>query len=192
MRRTLIAANWKMNGSRSSGAALAGEIAGRAGAPGSPDCDIVICPPGPLLPAVGDALGAGPVALGGQDCHAEASGAFTGDTAAALLADVGCNYVIVGHSERRQGHGEDDATVRAKSLAALAAGLVPIVCIGETEAERDAGEALEGDRPATGGLAARRGRPAGGRLRAGLGHRHRQGRHAGRRGRGPMATSAPA
>ena len=142
MRRTLIAANWKMNGLRESGVALAREIAAHAAAPGSPECDIVVCPPAPLLVPVGEALGDGPVALGGQDCHPEPGGAFTGDTAAPLLADLGCRYVIVGHSERRQGHGESDATVRAKAEAAQSAGLIPIVCVGETEAERAAGEAL--------------------------------------------------
>ena len=142
MRRTLIAANWKMNGLRESGVALAREIATRAVAPDPPGCDIVVCPPAPLLVPVGEALGGGPVALGGQDCHPEPGGAFTGDTAAPLLADLGCRYVIVGHSERRQGHGEGDATVRAKAVAAQGAGLIPIVCVGETEAERAAGEAL--------------------------------------------------
>ena len=142
MRRKLIAANWKMNGLRESGVALATEIARRAEGPDAPACDFLICPPAPLLVPVGAALADGPVALGGQDCHAEASGAFTGDTAAALLADVGCSHVIVGHSERRHGHGEDDAAVRAKAQAAQAAGLVPLVCLGETEAEREAGEAL--------------------------------------------------
>jgi triosephosphate isomerase (TIM) len=83
-----------------------------------------------------------PVALGAQDCHPKPSGAFTGDIAAPMLADAGCSYVIVGHSERRAGHREDDALVRAKAEAAVAAGLVPIVCLGETEAERDAGQAL--------------------------------------------------
>lgn len=142
MRRPLIAANWKMNGLRASGVALAGAIAGFAEGADSPDCDIVICPPAPLLVPVGEALGSASVALGAQDCHAEASGAFTGDTAAPLLADLGCRYVIVGHSERRQGHGESDETVRAKATAAQAVGLIPIVCIGETEAERAAGQAL--------------------------------------------------
>ena len=142
MRRTLIAANWKMNGLRDDAIALATAVAGQAGGAEAPDCDIVVCPPAPLLVPVGEALGAGPVALGGQDCHAEASGAFTGDTAAPLLADLGCRFVIVGHSERRQGHGESDAAVRAKAQAAQAAGLSPIVCLGETEVERAAGEAL--------------------------------------------------
>ena len=103
---------------------------------------MLICPPATLLFLVAELLTDTPVALGAQDCHAKPSGAFTGDIAAPMLADAGCSYVIVGHSERRAGHREDDALVRAKAEAAVAAGLTPIVCLGETEAERDAGQAL--------------------------------------------------
>lgn len=128
-----------MNGLVADGRTLAQAIvAGMA--PAGPAPDVVLCPPAPLLPIVGAALAGSRVALGGQDCHAKASGAFTGDVSARLLADVGCRYVIVGHSERRTIHGESDAEVRAKAEAALAAGLKAIVCIGETLAEREAGD----------------------------------------------------
>ena len=99
-----------------------------------------LCPPGPLVPIVGWVIREGKVALGAQDCHPKEKGAHTGDTSAWLLKDVGCKYVIVGHSERRADHGETDAQVQAKAAAAHAAGLIPIVCVGETEAERDRGE----------------------------------------------------
>ena len=140
MARKLIAGNWKMNGLRESGAALAGDLAGRATGPFG--CDMVVCPPATLLGSVGEALRGSAVALGGQDCHPARSGAYTGDVSAEMLADAGCRYVIVGHSERRADHGEGDALVRAKAEAAAAAGLVPIVCVGETAAQRGAGEAL--------------------------------------------------
>src|SRR3546814_8084876 len=96
-------------------------------------CEMVLCPPAPYLIAVADAVAGSPIGVGGQDCHAQAEGAHTGDIAATMLRDVGCSYVIVGHSERRADHGESDAAVRAKAEAARAAGLVPIVCVGETE-----------------------------------------------------------
>ncbi len=136
-RRPLIAGNWKMNGRRADGLALARAIA--AAPPGR--AELLVCPPATLLAPVGEALAASAVALGGQDCHAEAAGAHTGDIAAEMLADLGCRYAIVGHSERRADHGEDDATVRAKAAAAIRAGLTAIVCVGETLAERDAGRA---------------------------------------------------
>jgi triosephosphate isomerase len=140
MAQPLIAGNWKMNGRKADGTALAGAIAGgaRSGA-----ADLLVCPPATLIDAVAAALGDAPVALGGQDCHPEPAGAHTGDVSAEMLADLGCRFVIVGHSERRTDHGEDDATVRAKALAAHRAGLTAIVCVGETEAERDAGRAVE-------------------------------------------------
>jgi triosephosphate isomerase len=140
MARKLIAGNWKMNGLRESGAALAGDLAGRATGPFG--CDMVVCPPATLLGSVGEALRGSAVALGGQDCHPARSGAYTGDVSAEMLADAGCRYVIVGHSERRAGHGEDDAVVRAKAEAVVSAGMTPIVCVGETEAQRGAGQAL--------------------------------------------------
>ncbi|HLZ65140.1 MAG TPA: triose-phosphate isomerase [Aliidongia sp.] len=143
-RRPLIAANWKMNGLKADGAALAGAVAGRAKAAGSAlAADILICPPATLVGLVGEALAGSPVRLGGQDCSPEASGAFTGDISAAMLADLGCDAVILGHSERRAGHHESDALVRSKATAALAKGLVAVVCVGETAAERDEGRALD-------------------------------------------------
>ena len=141
MARQLIAGNWKMNGSRESAKSLAGSLASQHATADSP-CDWVLCPPFPLLVPVGETLRGSAIALGAQDCHGAASGAHTGDTSAALLADLGCRYVIVGHSERRADHGEGDAVVRAKAEAVLAAGLEPIVCIDETRAERDCGQAL--------------------------------------------------
>jgi triosephosphate isomerase (TIM) len=134
--RQLIAGNWKMNGLSAS---LAEARAIAAGAPG--DADLVLCPPFTLIAAMGQALAGSSVALGGQDCHQAQSGAFTGDVSAAMLADLGAHYVIVGHSERRQFHAETDVQVAAKAAAALAAGLTPIVCVGESEAQRDAGDA---------------------------------------------------
>ena len=142
MARKLIAGNWKMNGSRESAAALAEDLAGRARAAGPLGCDLLVCPPAPLLGPVGEALQGSAIALGGQDCHPARSGAYTGDVSAEMLADAGCRYVIVGHSERRAGHGEDDALVRAKAEAVAVAGMTPIVCVGETEAQRGAGQAL--------------------------------------------------
>ena len=140
-RRPLIAGNWKMNGLRQDGVARTKDLAARAGK-AAPKCDIVLCPPATLVQAVAEAAKGGPVAVGGQDCHAKASGAHTGDISAVMLADAGARYVIVGHSERRQAHHESDADVRAKAQAAHAAGLIAIVCVGESEAQRDAGQAL--------------------------------------------------
>jgi triosephosphate isomerase (TIM) len=140
-RQPLVAGNWKMNGLRADGTALAQALVERAR--GSRlSCVLAVCPPAPLLDVVGQALAGSGIGLGGQDCHTERSGAYTGDISAWALADAGCHYVIVGHSERRAGHGETDALVRAKAASAHAAGLTAIVCIGETEAERLAGQAL--------------------------------------------------
>ncbi|MFO1059618.1 MAG: triose-phosphate isomerase [Dongiaceae bacterium] len=139
--RPLVAGNWKMNGRRADGLALARALVERA-SHAQPAAELLVCPPFTLLSLVGEVVAESPVALGGQDCHPRPAGAFTGDVAAPMLADLGCSYVIVGHSERRAGHGESDALVRSKAVAAVAAGLVPIVCLGETEAERDAGQAL--------------------------------------------------
>ena len=139
-RKRLVAGNWKMNGLRADGLALARGVVERARAPHR--CELLVCPPATLLAAVGEALVGSGVGLGGQDCHAEPKGAFTGDISAEMLKDAGCNYVIVGHSERRQICGETDADVRAKTVAAWRAGLVAIVCVGETRAEREAGRAM--------------------------------------------------
>jgi len=139
-RKGLVAGNWKMNGRRADGVALARAIAERAKAPHA--CDLLVCPPATLLRPVGEALAGSGVALGGQDCHAAASGAFTGCISAEMLHDAGCSHVIVGHSERRQTCGETDADVQAKTLAAWRAGLVAIICVGETRSEREAGIAI--------------------------------------------------
>ncbi len=143
MGRKLIAGNWKMNGRLDDGRALARDLAGRLRAADGLPCDVLVCPPAQLLAPVGEAIAGSGIALGAQDCHVAEKGAHTGDISAAMLADVGCSHVIVGHSERRGEHGEGDAEVCAKAAAALAAGLVPIVCVGESEAQRVAGEALE-------------------------------------------------
>ncbi len=135
----LIAGNWKMNGQSSDGLSLARAVA--AGGKGR-KADLLICPPATLTKAAADAVAGSGVAVGGQDCHPAASGAHTGDISAAMLADAGCRYVILGHSERRADHAEDDAAVQGKTAAAHAAGLIAIVCVGETEAQRDAGETL--------------------------------------------------
>jgi triosephosphate isomerase len=135
--RKLVAGNWKMNGDRASLAELEG-IAVAAAANGG--VDVAICPPFTLVaPAADRAPG---LAIGAQDCHAAAKGAHTGCISAAMLREVGARLVIVGHSERRADQHETDAEVRAKAQAAIAAGLIAIVCVGETEAERDAGRAL--------------------------------------------------
>jgi len=130
-----------MNGLKADGVALAEGVAAKLGAP-APAVDLLVCPPSTLIDRVAGALAGSAVAVGGQDCHAATSGAHTGDIAAAMLRDLGAAYVILGHSERRTDHGETDAQVRAKAAAAHAAGLVAIICIGETEAERDAGSTL--------------------------------------------------
>lgn len=139
--RPLVAGNWKMNGLK---AALdevwAMRRAAEAGAAGR--AELLVCPPATLTISAAAALQGGPVALGAQDCHPKATGAHTGDISAPMLRDAGASYVIVGHSERRAGHGESDALVRAKAEAALEAGLVAIVCVGETKVEREAGEAV--------------------------------------------------
>ncbi len=138
-RRGLAAGNWKMNGL---GANLA-EIDGLVSAHPAPKCDILICPPATLVARMAHKVSGDALAVGGQDCHAAASGAHTGDISAAMLADAGATHVITGHSERRSDHGETDDDVRAKTEAALNAGLIAIVCIGETLAEREAGRTLE-------------------------------------------------
>ncbi len=140
--RRLIAGNWKMNLLRAEAAALAKGVAEALGG-GGLAADVAVCPPFTALAAVGEALAGSAIALGAQDCHEKPAGAFTGSIAAPMLKDLGCRYVILGHSERRHGLGETDAMVNAKVGAAWAAGLVPILCLGETAAERDAGKTLE-------------------------------------------------
>jgi triosephosphate isomerase len=144
-RRILIAGNWKMNGLQADGTALAADLASRMKS-ASVDCDMLVCPPFTLIKSVVEAAGDSGIAVGGQDCHAQEKGAHTGDTSAWMLKNLGCAAVIVGHSERRTNHGETDAEVKAKAEAALSAGLMAIVCIGETLEERDAGKTLEVNR----------------------------------------------
>ncbi|WIY54314.1 triose-phosphate isomerase [Devosia sp. YIM 151766] len=136
----LIAGNWKMNGLTHSLDELA-ELARLMTAGAAPRAVVVVCPPATLLAAVAAQGASSGILAGGQDCHTDASGAHTGDIAAGMLADAGAQFVIVGHSERRAGHSETDDEVRAKAEAAIGAGLKPIICVGETEAERDAGTA---------------------------------------------------
>lgn len=138
--RPLIAGNWKMHGTLREATALAEAV--RAGAAGAGmTAELLVCPPFPYLHVVALAMVGQGVAVGAQDCHAAPKGAHTGDVSAAMLRDVGATHVILGHSERRADHGETDAGVRAKAEAAAKAGLIPVVCVGETEAERLAGEA---------------------------------------------------
>lgn len=137
--RKLAAGNWKMNG----GAASLAEVRNLIAAHPVPGCEMLLCPPATLVAAMAGIAAGSALRVGGQDCHVAASGAHTGDISAAMLADAGAGYVIVGHSERRADHGEGDALVKAKAEAGIAAGLVAIVCIGETEAQRDAGATLE-------------------------------------------------
>ena len=135
--RKLAAGNWKMNGT----AAELAEVDALVASHGTPSVDILLCPPATLLSRMSDRAG-GAIATGGQDCHANVSGAHTGDIAADMLVDAGAGYVILGHSERRTDHGETDAIVAAKSTAAYNAGLIAVICVGETEGERDAGDTL--------------------------------------------------
>jgi triosephosphate isomerase (TIM) len=143
IRTKLIAGNWKMNGLRQDGAMLAIALKERAVAAGDGSgCDVLVCPPATLISEMGGILTGSRIALGGQDCHAMPKGAYTGDISAEMLADLGCEYVILGHSERRQGHGETDAEVRDKIAAAWRAGLTAILCAGETQRQRQDGEAV--------------------------------------------------
>jgi triosephosphate isomerase (TIM) len=145
--RPLIAGNWKMNGLKASTSEFDAMVAGAGAVAGK--ADLLVCPPATLLASFAEKTrGILPadqkvLALGAQDCHPAASGAHTGDISAEMLADAGASFVIVGHSERRADHGETDALVRQKAEAAWRAGLIAIVCIGETQAERDAGQTLE-------------------------------------------------
>ncbi len=137
MRRPLVAGNWKMNGSIESVRELLEGL--KAGAGEVKNAEMAVCPPAVFIPQVQEQLSGSVIAWGGQDLSVEASGAFTGETAASMLNDFACKYVIVGHSERRTYHGESDELVAKKYAAARAAGLVPILCIGETLEEREQG-----------------------------------------------------
>jgi triosephosphate isomerase (TIM) len=136
--RKLAAGNWKMNGTSGDLA----EIAKLIDAHPAPNCDMLICPPATLLSRMAERAAGSALQIGGQDCHAGSNGAHTGDISAAMLKDAGASHVILGHSERRADHSETDASVQAKASAAQAIGLVAIVCVGETEAQRDAGTTL--------------------------------------------------
>jgi triosephosphate isomerase len=137
MRRKLIAGNWKMNGSLAANAAL---LSGIQAGLGSLSCDVAVCAPAPYLEQCRSTLSDSAIAWGGQDVSEYESGAYTGEISVSMLMDFDCTYVITGHSERRAYHGESDELVGRKSARALAAGLRPIVCIGETLAEREAGQ----------------------------------------------------
>ena len=137
--RRLAAGNWKMNGSPM---ALS-EVTALLKAHPAPGCEMLLCPPATLIAQMAWHVRGGALKVGGQDCHTGTSGAHTGDISAQMLAEAGAAYVILGHSERRADHGETDALVRAKAEAAQAAGLTAIICVGETEAQRDAGTTLQ-------------------------------------------------
>ncbi len=139
----LIAGNWKMNGLRADALALARAVAAGVKQGGWKDREVLVCPSATLVMAVAEAVKGSGLLVGGEDCHAKAGGAHTGDISAEMLKDAGASHVIVGHSERRADHGETDSIVRAKAEAAWRAGLLPIVCIGETLAEREKGRTLD-------------------------------------------------
>jgi len=139
MRRKIAAGNWKMNGLKASVGELEALKASSEGA----TCDVILCPPATLVAAMSDVATGSGIVIGGQDCHWNETGAHTGDTSAEMLADAGAGAVILGHSERRADHGETDAEVNKKSEAAWRAGLQAIICVGETEGQRDAGETLD-------------------------------------------------
>ena len=191
MRGKLVVGNWKMNGGLASNAALLGEIT--AGWTRVRGRELAVCVPYPYLAQAQAALSSTPIAWGAQNVSEHAAGAFTGEVSAAMLVEFGCRYVIVGHSERRQHFGDTDAVVGAKAKAALAAGSMPIACVGETLAEREAG-----NRPKTVVLrqldavlavVASDARKAGRRVRAGVGDRHRPHGDA-RRGAGGARDAA--
>ncbi|MCA0869698.1 triose-phosphate isomerase [Seohaeicola saemankumensis] len=139
MRQKLAAGNWKMNGT---GPALV-ELQELAAAHRATRSEILICPPTPLIHRAAETVSGSPIAIGGQDCHVETSGAHTGDISAGMLLDAGASYVILGHSERREDHGESSETVRAKARTAIAAGLKVIICVGESLAQREAMNTLD-------------------------------------------------
>ena len=142
-RRRLIAGNWKMYGRLTSGLTLARELAEKALANKPLDFDMVLCPPAPLVWPVAEAVMGTPIMMGAQDCHTATHGPFTGDLSAAMLADLDCRFIIVGHSERRMGHGETNELVAEKVSAVQLAGLTAILCIGETAEQRAGGNVGE-------------------------------------------------
>ena len=137
--KKLAAGNWKMNGS----IAALDEVSALIAAHAAPGCDMLLCPPATLISAMAARAAGSSLRVGGQDCHFATGGAHTGDISAAMLVAAGASHVILGHSERRTDHAEPDALVLAKAQAAIAAGLIAIVCLGETEPQRDAGDTLE-------------------------------------------------
>ena len=143
VRKTLIAGNWKMNGLLEEGVALAKGVGQEFKKTGRRDCEVLVCPPFTLLTSVKKAIKGTRVALGAQDCHFAEKGAHTGDVSPVMLKDLGCQYVIVGHSERRTNHHETNELIAKKAEAAINAGLKVIICIGETEAERDSGKTIK-------------------------------------------------
>ncbi len=139
MRKPLVAGNWKMNASRAEAQALIKNIVDGLG---DTESEVLVCPPSVYIPLVADWLSGTDVVVGGQNCNQQTHGAYTGEIAASMLADVGCSYVILGHSERRAIYGETDEVAAEKFAAAQDAGLTPILCVGETLEERKSGEAL--------------------------------------------------
>jgi len=142
-RRPLIAGNWKMNGQSSDVSGLIGDLTRRLSTSGPMPFDMLVCPPFTLLSQAVDVVAGSGLLIGAQDCHHEEKGAHTGEISAAMLADLGCSHVILGHSERRTDQAETSQTVHAKTKAAWAAGLTAVVCVGETDAQRDVGDTLD-------------------------------------------------
>jgi triosephosphate isomerase len=140
--RPLIAGNWKMNTLREGAVALAGSLVELRASQGDPGTDMLVCPPAIMLHSVAAVVTGTAVALGAQDCHPAEFGPHTGDINAAMIADAGCGYIIVGHSERRADHGESDQLIQSKAVAAHAQGMTAIICVGETLEQRDGGETL--------------------------------------------------
>lgn len=138
MRKALVAGNWKMNGTTAANSELLAAV--MRSLPADLSADVAVCPPAPYLAAVAAQVAGTPIAVGGQDCSDQASGAYTGEVAASMLREMGCRYVIVGHSERRARQNEDSAWVGRKFIAAQAEGLVPILCVGELLEQREAGQ----------------------------------------------------
>lgn len=142
-RKKLIAGNWKMNGRLADGIDLAKGIAAEVKSLGKPQCEFLVCPPFTILSAVKKALRGAKVALGAQDCHFNEKGAHTGDISPLMLTDIGCSYVILGHSERRADHFESNELINKKAVAAHKAGLKTVICIGETLEQRDSGKTID-------------------------------------------------
>ena len=140
MKPKLIAGNWKMNGSLNFGLTLAKEILNGGS---THNCEYLICPPFTVIKSIGDVISGSKITLGGQDCHANMSGAHTGDISANMLSEIGCTYAILGHSERRADHTESDSLIKLKAEAAHTSGLTAIICVGEGSTERESGKALD-------------------------------------------------